>query len=147
MTIEPLTTADRDEWLPLWRGYLEFYRHSLSDEQTALTFNRILDPGFAMWGAIARDDAGRAVGFVHWLTHSSTWSEAPYCYLEDLFVAPDARTSGTGRALIEHVTNWASTQGIPKVYWQTAVDNSTARGLYDKVATTGFVVYEIDLPA
>ena len=39
----------------------------------------------------------RAIGLVHWLTHPSTWSAGPYCYLEDLFVHPDARGSGVGR--------------------------------------------------
>ncbi|MGV9710724.1 N-acetyltransferase family protein [Gordonia sp. NPDC003424] len=146
VSTNPLTAADHDDWLPLWHGYLDFYRHSLSDEQTALTFDRILDPEFAMWGALARDDAGRPVGFVHWLTHPSTWSDAPYCYLEDLFVASDARSTGAGRALIARVTEWAAAQEIPKVYWQTAADNTTARYLYDKVARTEFVVYEIDLP-
>ena len=46
---------------------------------------------------------GRLVGIVHYLFHPVTWSIAPRCYLEDLFVSPDARGSGAGRALIEAV--------------------------------------------
>jgi len=143
VTIRPLGAADHDDWIRLWGGYLEFYRHQLSTEQNALTFARILDDAVAMWGAVAVDD-GRPVGIVHWLTHSSTWSDAPYCYLEDLFVDPEARASGVGRALIGHVTDWATEHGIPKVYWQTAYDNATARRLYDKVETNEFIVYEVD---
>jgi GNAT superfamily N-acetyltransferase len=143
--IHPLVASDRDEWLPLWHGYLEFYEHELSDEQTALTFARLTDPEYPVWGAIARDADGRAIGFVHWLTHPSTWAEGPYCYLEDLFVAPDVRGSGAGRALIATVETWAREQGCDQVYWLTAETNATARGLYDKVATlTGFVHYSIE---
>jgi GNAT superfamily N-acetyltransferase len=145
-TIRPLAPADRDDWLPLWHGYIEFYESEVSDEQTALTWNRILDPQFPIHGAVALDDAGRAIGFVHWLTHAATWSAVPYVYLEDLFVAAGTRGGGVGRALIAHVTEWGRAQGAGKVYWLTQETNATARALYDRVATpTGFVHYEIEL--
>ncbi len=144
--IRPLAASDRDDWLPLWLGYLEFYESRLSDDQTALTFDRLVDPGYPIHGAIARDAAGSAVGLVHWLTHPATWSRGEYCYLEDLFVSPDARGSGAGRALIETVSAWARERGCAKVYWLTAETNATARALYDRVAThTGFVHYEVPL--
>jgi GNAT superfamily N-acetyltransferase len=144
--IRPLAPADHDAWLPLWRGYLTFYESELSTEQTELTWHRLLDPQFPIHGALATDEAGTAIGFVHWLTHAATWSATPYCYLEDLFVAPDTRGTGTGRALIAHVTGWAREHGAAKVYWLTHETNTTARALYDRVATaTGFVHYEIGL--
>ena len=45
----------------------------------------------------------QALGLVHSIYHRSTWATGDYCYLQDLFVADDARGSGSGRALIEHV--------------------------------------------
>jgi GNAT superfamily N-acetyltransferase len=66
-------------------------------------------------------------------------------YLEDLFVSVNARGTGAGRALIEHVHQWAETAGATKVYWLTADSNKTAQQLYDRVATkTGFIHYQID---
>ncbi len=145
--IHTLAESDRDEWLPLWHGYLVFYEEELSDAQTALTFERLTDPDYPVHGAIARDASGRAIGFVHWLTHTSTWAEGPYCYLEDLFVAPDVRGGGVGRALIATVKEWAGEAGCSQVYWLTQSHNTAARVLYDKVATdTGFVHYSVDLP-
>ncbi|MGA1828429.1 GNAT family N-acetyltransferase [Microbacterium sp.] len=145
-TLSSLTADDHDDWLSLWWGYLEFYEAELTTAQTEFTFARLIDPADAVCGAIARDHAGRGVGLVHWLTHPSTWSVGPYCYLEDLFVHPDARGSGTGAALIEHVRAWAADTGCDKVYWLTQRGNHKARELYDRVATdTGFVHYEIDL--
>jgi GNAT superfamily N-acetyltransferase len=146
ITLARLTAEDHDDWLPLWWAYLEFYETALSTAQTELTFARLTGTADAVHGAIARGPDGAAIGFVHWLTHASTWSEGPYCYLEDLYVAPAARGEGTGAALIEHVRAWAEAAGCDKVYWLTQRANRTARRLYDRVAhDTGFVHYEIDL--
>lgn len=142
-TIAAVTRADHDEWLALWQAYLTFYESEVADTVTQSTFSRIAADE-ELHGAIARDDEGRAIGIVHWLTHAATWSPSGYCYLEDLFVDPEARGSGTGRALIEHVRERAADAGVTKVYWLTAQDNATARRLYDSVAThTGFVHYEL----
>lgn len=144
-SIHAITPADRDEWGKLWNGYLAFYEAEISADVTDYTFGRIVDD-VELHGAIARDDDGRAIGIVHWLTHPATWSRTPYCYLEDLFVASDVRGGGTGRALIAHVQDWAENHGSAKVYWLTQESNDTARRLYDLVAThTGYTHYQIAL--
>jgi GNAT superfamily N-acetyltransferase len=140
-TIAPITPADRDDWLRLWAGYLAFYEEDLPQQVTDDVFAR-LAAGDGVHGAIARDVAGSAVGLVHWLLHPSTWATSPYCYLEDLFVAPGERGRGIGGALIAHVRE--QVPGAAKVYWLTRETNTTARALYDRVArSTGFVHYEI----
>lgn len=142
--IASLTADDRTDWLELWNGYLTFYDEDLAPEVTDRTFRRLTTPGSGIHGAIARDDDGAAIGIVHWLAHPSTWSVTGYCYLEDLFVAPDARGGGVARSLIAHVRAWASDAGLEKVYWLTAESNATARALYDKVARrTEFIHYEL----
>ncbi|WP_270410885.1 GNAT family N-acetyltransferase [Microbacterium maritypicum] len=56
------------------------------------------------------------------------------------------RGGGVGRALIAHVRAWAEQHGSAKLYWLTAESNTTARGLYDRVASrSGMIHYEIDL--
>lgn len=145
-TIAPITADDHDEWRALWDGYLSFYETDLDDETTAATFERLVDDGSGIHGAIARDETGASVGIVHWLTHPATWATTDYCYLEDLFVAPGLRGGGVGRALIEHVRTWAQDHGSAKVYWLTAESNTTARVLYDRVASrSGMIHYQIGL--
>jgi GNAT superfamily N-acetyltransferase len=64
------------------------------------------------------------------------------CYLQDLFVADDARGSGVGRVLIEHVYADARRRGASRVYWLTHEFNHNARQLYDRVADrSGFIHY------
>ncbi len=146
VVIEPVGVEDRVEWLGLWRGYLAFYEADVDEATTEATFTRLTTAGSGIHGAIARDERGTAIGLVHWLTHPATWTATDYCYLEDLYVAPDARGAGTGRALIEHVREWAEGNGSAKVYWLTAETNATARGLYDRVAArSGFMQYQIRL--
>lgn len=145
-SIAPITREDHDGWRALWDGYLSFYESSLDDDVTEATFARLIDANAGIHGAIARDDDGTATGIVHWLTHPATWTTRDYCYLEDLFVAPDVRGGGVGRALIEHVRTWAEEHGSTKVYWLTAESNATARALYDRVASrTGMTQYQIAL--
>jgi GNAT superfamily N-acetyltransferase len=79
---------------------------------------------------------------VHYIFHRSTWTVGNYCYLQDLFTAPEARGKGAGRALIEAVYERAKAAGASRVYWLTQEDNASARSLYDQVADyPGFVQY------
>jgi GNAT superfamily N-acetyltransferase len=143
-SIEP---SDRVAWSALWSGYLAFYETELSSEVTDLTWARLLDPDEPVAGLVAVDEASHdLVGICHHVFHRSTWSPAVYCYLEDLFVAPDHRGGGAARALLEATAAAASAAGATKLYWQTHRDNARARRLYDQVAHhDGFVVYERDL--
>jgi len=142
VSIRPLEPQDKDAWLPLWRGYLDFYETAVSDEVTEATWRRIVDPAGPIHGFCAVDADGKLIGIVHYLFHPVTWAMSDRCYLEDLFVSPDARGSGAGRALIEAVYRAADDRGADQVYWLTAHSNATARKLYDRVAQlTPFVKY------
>lgn len=91
-------------------------------------------------------DAGRVVGFATYVLHPFTWSERQVCYLEDLFVSPEARGRGAGRLLIEHLVELAHTEGWARVYWMTRADNDVARALYDRFCPAdGFVRYTVSL--
>jgi ribosomal protein S18 acetylase RimI-like enzyme len=142
VSIRPLEPRDKNAWLPLWRGYLDFYETAVSDEVTDATWRRIVDPAGPIHGLCAVDANGKLIGIVHYLFHPVTWAVSDRCYLEDLFVSPDARGSGAGRALIEAVYRAADEVGADQVYWLTAHSNATARRLYDRVAQlTPFVKY------
>jgi GNAT superfamily N-acetyltransferase len=143
--IRALTADDYPGWLPLWRGYLRFYRGEVSDEVTLGTFRRLAGGLDGMTGLVAEDPAGTGslAGLAHLVFHPSTWASQPYCYLEDLFVAPAARGSGLSRQLIDAVYAEADRRGAARVYWETQEYNGAARSLYDLVAhRTSFVIYE-----
>lgn len=146
LTLTPLTRAHHGAWLPLWNGFLEFYETKLPAATTDATFASLTDPDVEIYGALAHDATGTAIGLAHWHAHPGTWSTKRYCYLEDLFVDPGARGTGAGRALIEHVREWARQTDCAKVYWHTMHTNTVARALYDKVAAhKGEITYEMAL--
>jgi GNAT superfamily N-acetyltransferase len=133
LEIRAALAADEQRWFILWQGYLDFYQTKLSIEQSALTWQRILDPEFNMECAVAVDE-GVIVGFTTYNLQNSTWSEGGHCYLEDLFVDPAVRGQGVGRALIDHVKSYAIENNCSRLYWNTDEDNATARKLYDTYA-------------
>ena len=139
--VRPVGDADFDAWLPLWRGYQAFYKTDIPEATTRVTWGRILDPAEPVFAALA-EQAGTAVGLVHWILHRSMWTTGDYCYLQDLFVAPETRGGGIGRALIEHVYAEAGRKGCSRVYWLTHETNSAAMLLYDRIADrSGFLQY------
>ena len=139
--IRPLRAADEAGWRPLWQGYLAFYATDLPEAVTAMTWRRLLDPQEPIFGLVAERSSGIA-GFAHCVLHRGTWLLTNHCYMEDLFVASDARGSGLGRALIGAVYREADARGADRVYWLTHETNATARSLYDHVAQrSGYIHY------
>jgi GNAT superfamily N-acetyltransferase len=139
--IRPVSAADHDAWMPLWRGYQAFYKVDLPAATSARTWERFLDRAEPMHAVLAWQ-GDRAVGLVHWIYHRSCWTEGDYCYLNDLFAEPDLRGTGVGRALIEHVYAEATAAGCSRCYWLTHETNSFAMRLYDRIAErSGFVQY------
>ena len=143
MTIRALGASDRGEWEALWQGYLRFYRQHLDPDVTAATFARLVDPKEPPFALVATDEAGRLLGFAHYLFHRTTWAVGDLCYLEDLFVDPASRGAGTGRALIDAVYRAADAHGAAGTYWMTQEFNADGRALYDTLARrTSFIRYE-----
>ncbi|QJP15285.1 GNAT family N-acetyltransferase [Starkeya sp. ORNL1] len=146
IVIRPIEADQQSSWLPLWRGYQAFYKVDIPDDVSAVTWARLLDAGEPVHGALAWQGE-RAVGLVHYIFHRSTWMAENYCYLNDLFVYPEVRGGGIGRALIEHVYAAAQAKGTRRVYWLTHETNSTAIKLYEQVAQRpGFVQFYRILP-
>lgn len=140
--VRPLEAADEAAWRTLWKDYQTFYEVALSEDVFATTWARLHDPHEPMFGLGAFDAAGTLLGLVHALYHRSCWTIARRCYLEDLFTSADARGRGVGRALIDAVCERARADGASEVYWLTHDTNTTARALYDALATrTGFIEY------
>ncbi len=142
VSVRPVVASDEAAWLKLFRDYIVFYKASVPDAIIAETWRRLLNREDNMMALIAIDGSGNAIGIAALVFHRSTWAANWYCYLEDLFVAPQARGLGVGRALIEAVYAEADRRGADRTYWATQDDNATARELYDRVGNlTEFVQY------
>lgn len=145
VTIRQLEAGDEAEWRRLWTAYLEFYEASVPEEVYRSTFDRILAGNAGangeIYGLLAEAD-GKPAGLVHYFFHQHCWRVENVCYLQDLFVDPEFRGLGLGRALIEAVYAKADAAGCPAVYWMTQEFNRNARHLYDRLGkVTPFIKY------
>ncbi|MGH2716535.1 MAG: GNAT family N-acetyltransferase [Thermoleophilaceae bacterium] len=66
----------------------------------------------------------------------SLWTETLDCYLEELYVAPERRGQGLGRALMEAAMDAAREAGAAHMDLGTSEDDVAARALYEKL---GFI--------
>lgn len=140
--IRPIRASDWDQWCRLWTLYLKFYDTTLPDAVFKSSFERLLSAESHEYNGLIAEVAGKPVGLTHYLMHRTMWSVADTCYLQDLYVDPDMRGTGLGRALIEAVYDAAKDAGAADVYWHTQHFNAVARTLYDRIADlTPFIQY------
>jgi GNAT superfamily N-acetyltransferase len=136
------TAADERAWRELWLGYNAFYEASIPESVTLRTWQRVLDPNSPIFGRLAVVN-GDLVGLSVSVVHEGTWTLAPLCYLEDLFVQPEFRRRGLGRLLIQDLVDRAKSRGWSRLYWHTRSSNP-ARRLFDEfLLADDFVRYRL----
>lgn len=73
---------------------------------------------------------GEAVAFALFFTNFSTWVGKPGLYLEDLFVLPEQRRKGYGRALLRHLARLTLVRGYGRLEWAVLDWNEMALAFY-----------------
>ena len=145
-TVRDLAPGDKAAWLVLWKGYCDFYEAVVVDAVTEATWARLVDPAHPSVALVACGADDRPVALAHCELQTNTWTLKPNCYLEDLFVAPEARCGGAARALIEALAERGRREGWLRLYWMTKADNHRARALYDRIGQlTDWVRYDLSL--
>jgi GNAT superfamily N-acetyltransferase len=92
-------------------------------------------------------DVGREiVGFALFFHNYSTWLTRPGLYLEDLFVKPERRGLGIGKALLAHLARIAAARGCGRMEWAVLTWNEPAIGFYKAlgaVSMNGWCTYRL----
>jgi GNAT superfamily N-acetyltransferase len=138
--------ADLPELMPMVRSYCDFYRVDPSDEKLAeLSRALIANTGEGLQ-LIARDATGSPLGFATIFWTWQTLYAARVGVLNDLYVTPQSRGTGSGRALIAHCLRLCTERGAVKLVWETAPDNETAQRLYDGIGAekSTWFTYELE---
>ena len=144
--VRPAGRDDFPHWLALWRAYCASLDHAVSDEISEGVWSRILNPREPIWCLFVSTAGDEPQGLANYVLHPHTWSLKPVCYLEDIFVAPQIRRRGAGRALIEKLAALGQEEGWRRIYWHTHEGNTRARALYDRIVErTDYVRYDIEL--
>ena len=137
MTVVPLTSNRFDEFVDLLRALADYERLDPPDAAAVERLRRdALGLPRRFEAALALNSKGRAVGYATWFHTYSTFLARPTMYLEDLFVRDDARESGAGSALFEHVRTLGAQRGCGRMEWQVLDWNTPAREFYHRRQAT-----------
>ncbi|MBV8887798.1 MAG: GNAT family N-acetyltransferase [Chroococcidiopsidaceae cyanobacterium CP_BM_RX_35] len=83
--------------------------------------------------AILAESAEQTVGFALFFTNYSTFLTQPGIYLEDLFVLPEYRRQGIGKALLTHLAQLAVERGCGRLEWSVLDWNQPAISFYRRL--------------
>jgi GNAT superfamily N-acetyltransferase len=95
-------------------------------------------------------DDGDAAGFAVWFLNYSTWTGTHGIYLEDLFVRPEYRGRGYGKALLGHLARQCVSQGYARLQWSVLDWNTPSIDFYESLASQAqdeWTVYRLSAPA
>ena len=145
--IRPIEPRDEARWRELWDGYCRFYEREPSEPIAGYTWARILSKEAPVHAIVAERSDGYVIGMANYIVHDNTATLTPVCYLQDLFVEPNERARGVGKALIDWLLTQMQASGWSRLYWNTKENNYRARGLYDKYTPhSGFLRYVVMNP-
>jgi GNAT superfamily N-acetyltransferase len=85
-------------------------------------------------------------GFALFFHNFSTFLGRPGIYLEDLYVRPEFRGAGVGRALLVHIAGLARDRNCGRLEWSVLDWNEPAIGFYERIGAapvSGWTVYRV----
>jgi ribosomal protein S18 acetylase RimI-like enzyme len=136
-----------DEAADLFHGYLQFYKKEAAPETVRHFIAERLHKQDSVFYIAWSGDI--ALGFVQLYPSFASLSLAPSWILNDLYVAPSARTHGAGAALMRAAQELGVSSGAAEIFLQTARDNTIAQHLYELLGyqrDDEFLVYTLSLP-
>jgi ribosomal protein S18 acetylase RimI-like enzyme len=137
---------DEAAWRHMWADFIQEGPEPCGEEAPTSVWRGVHDPASPYALLLAVDAEDRPLGFLLYLTHPWSWSTRAACYLLDLYVVPEARGRGQGRAMMEALAAIGRREGWLKIYWMTQADNVTAQRLYDKLGRRSALVrYDMEL--
>ncbi len=129
-TIRPATRADVPAILDFIRALAVYER---APDAVVATEQDLLRDGFGpqpYYACLIAEQDGVPAGFAFYFFDYSTWLGRPGIYLEDLFVHPEFRGLGIGKALLQRVAAIALEKGCARLKWQVLDWNTPAIDFY-----------------
>lgn len=130
------TPDDTSVLFQLIQSLAEYERLSYSVTGTPEALKEHLFGSTRFAEAVLAEVEGQAVGFALFFYNYSTFLTKPGLYLEDLFVLPEYRQQGIGRALLTHLAQRAIAEGCGRLEWSVLDWNAPAIAFYEKQGAT-----------
>lgn len=149
MTIRSALASDVPTILSLIRGLAEYERMADQVVATEEDLRRTLFGAQPHAEVVLAEDERGVAGFALFFHNYSTFRGKPGLYLEDLFVVPERRREGIGRALLLHLKGIAIERGCGRMEWSVLSWNEPAVGFYRTLGAEvmdDWRICRIDLP-
>jgi GNAT superfamily N-acetyltransferase len=133
LAIRPATAADAAVILELIRALAIYEREP---DAVSATEADILRDGFGAtpkFRCVIAEWNGQPAGFAFWFYNYSTWQGRPGLYLEDLFVKPEFRGKGIGKALLLYLAKVAANENCGRFEWSVLDWNTPAIEFYESL--------------
>ena len=133
--IRPATPADVPLILEFIRGLADYEKLAHEVEATEAQLHATLFPpaGNSVAYCVLAFTGSTPAGFAIYFFNYSTWLARPGLYLEDLFVKPELRSRGIGKALLLHLAREANARGYGRMEWSVLDWNQPAIDFYEKL--------------
>lgn len=134
--LRPAAPADVSVLFELIRALAEYEKlsHAVTGSAAELEQHLFGDRPYAE--AIVAECDGKAVGFALFLHNYSTFLTKPGIYLEDLFVLPEYRRRGIGKAMLSYLAELAVDRGCGRLEWSVLDWNSPAIAFYQSLGAS-----------
>jgi len=131
-TVHPARADDVAAIVGLIRDLADYERarHEVHITEAMLD-DALFGPSPAVFAHVATAGDDDVVGFALWFLTFSTWVGRHGIYLEDLYVRPEHRGAGHGRALLATLAAIAVERGYGRVEWAVLDWNEPALGFYE----------------
>lgn len=140
LVIRPATAADVPAIAELIRGLARYEKLEQDVTMTEeLLANSLFGPRPYAETLLAEESqhpTGPPIGFALFFHNFSTFLALPGIYLEDLFVVPEQRGRGVGRALLKELARIAVERGCGRLEWSVLDWNRDAIGFYKRLGAT-----------
>lgn len=143
----PATSEDRAEWRVLFNDYADFYGVPMDDTIAGRVWAWLLDPAHVLEGLVACEADGEIVGIAHVRACPRPLAGRDVGFVDDMYVAPEARGSGAADALVEALRALAAERGWSTLRWITQHFNERGRAFYDRYTggPSDFIMYQLDV--
>ena len=148
--IRPARAADIPAIHQMIRDLAEYERSLPEVSATEDDLRAALLGGHPSLFAHVAEEDGQVAGFALWFLNYSTWLGRHGIYLEDLYVRPERRGQGHGRALLAELARICVDRGYGRLDWSVLDWNSPTRRFYESVGAVTvdeWVIYRLTGPA
>lgn len=133
MNIRKALPSDLPELVELCTEHAAYERADFDPVGKENALHQMLFGLGARLHCLVAEEGDRSIGYATFSVECSTWDAAYYMHMDCLFLRPEARNKGVGKALMRAIAQKALRSGVKRMQWQTPSFNVDAVRFYERL--------------